>query len=923
MSSSATTTVHPDSLPLALSDAAAPLASRRTALIVLSLSVGLFLALLPFAQQFVAAYPLFIPVNQTVLVVNDVITATMLLAQLRLSRSLGVLVLACAYAFSALVAVAHMLSFPGVFAAQGLLGGGAQTTAYLYISWHTGFALIVGGYVLMARRKLPDWISLRKTIPFALGVTALVAALVAITCTAGHELLPAILAGTQYSPGFHFFQYGQWVATAAVLVLLWRRKPHSLLDLWMLVVLSAWFFEIGLTAIFNAGRYDVGFYAGRVYALFASAFVLGMLLVEQYRLYGDLVNARRQAASAEELRNNREVVSMAMRSGRMGAWSYNIAKTSFTASPEMESIFGIAPRGGSATRDELQRVVHRDDFQNLRDSVRAAVRDHQEFTATFRFRHADGQWRWMEARGRPAIDVGGPEGLLFGVAADVTERKAAQEAQARFELRFRTMVDAIPQLAFMARPDGWMYWYNRRWYEYTGTSPSEMEGWGWQRVHDPAVLPAVNDRWQQSLRSGEPFEMVFPLRGADGQFRSFLTRISPLKDEGGNVTHWFGTNTDITAQLRAEEELRSADRRKDEFLATLAHELRNPLAPIRSAVDIMHRSASLPRDLHPLRAMLDRQSRHLARLVDDLLELARITQGKVELRRQPASVVQCLHEAIEAVRPSLDGARHDLRVVVCADPLVADIDPTRIVQTFVNLLVNAVKFTPAGGRIEVAARREGAQALVRVRDTGIGIAATHIDHLFEMFSQPQPAIDRTVGGLGIGLALVRGLVQLHGGTVQAHSDGQGQGSEFTVRLPLAPAESFRPHQGDEDDTASGTPAQSRRVLVIDDNHDACATLAALLRMEGHEVREAHDGPEGIDAAKAFAPDLVLLDIGMPGMSGYEVAQALRKLPGGGALRIVAVTGWSQDHDRQRSREAGFDHHLAKPVGVDELLKLLA
>ena len=906
--------------PLVLSDAPASPASRRMALVVLALSLGLFLALLPFASQVLVAFPLFVPVNQTVLVVNDLVTAAMLFAQLRLSRRLGVLVLACAYVFSALLAIAHMLTFPGAFSAQGLLGAGPQTTAYLYVFWHTGFPLLVAGYVLARQRTLPADVRLRAAIPASLLATVFLAAFSVVLCTLGSELFPPMLAGTQYVPAFNVFRHAQWVVAAAVLVLLWRRRPHSLLDLWMLVVLAAFFFEVGLTAVFNAGRFDVGFYAGRVYALFASAFVLVMLLVEQDRLYGDLVQARDTAESEASLRGNREVLSMAMRSGRMGAWSYNVERATFTASPELETIFGIAPRGGRATRDELQRVVHHDDFDALRQAVRTAVREHREFTATFRFRHAGGQWRWLEARGRPASDVGGPEGLLFGVAGDVTEHRAAQQAQAQFELRFRTMVDAIPQLAFMARPDGWVYWYNRRWYEYTGSKPQEMDGWGWQQVHDPAVLPSMLARWKESLRTGEPFEMVFPLRGADGRFRPFLTRVQALKDDSGQVTHWFGTNTDITAQQRAEEELRSADRRKDEFLATLAHELRNPLAPIRTAIDLMQRSTAMPPALQPLRAVLDRQSKHLERLVDDLLELSRISQGKVMLHRRPASVVECVHEAIEAVRPSLDRARHELRVVVCADPLVADVDPTRMVQTFVNLLGNAVKFTPAGGRIEVAVRREGAQALVRVRDDGIGITAEHIGTIFEMFSQAQPALERAEGGLGIGLALVRGLVQLHEGTVEAHSAGPGQGSEFTVRLPLAPVESFRPSRGSDATSPSGIAP--RRVLVIDDNRDACATLAALLRMEGHEVLEAHDGAEGIAAALEFRPQLVLLDIGMPGMNGYDVAQELRKLPGGAGMRIAAVTGWSQEHDRRRSQESGFDHHVAKPVAFDELLKLL-
>lgn len=524
-------------------------------------------------------------------------------------------------------------------------------------------------------------------------------------------------------------------------------------------------------------------------------------------------------------------------------------------------------------------------------------------------------------RGRATYGPDGRPLLLLGVGIDITERRRAEEIAMEGEARFRVMADGMPQLAWMARPDGWIYWYNKRWYQYTGTTPDDMEGWGWQSVHDPAVLPSVLQRWKRSIATGEPFEMVFPLRGADEKLRPFLTRVLPLKDANGRVIHWFGTNTDITAQREAEEALRQADRRKDEFLATLAHELRNPLAPIRTAVELMGRMQPLPEGVERARAILERQSRHLTRLVDDLLETSRITQGKVRLQKERVSILDALNDALEAVGPAMQAARHELSLNLPEDALPADADGTRLAQVFLNLLNNAVKFTPPGGHIRLGAKRERDEAVVWVRDTGIGISAEQLPKIFDMFSQASPALDRSQTGLGIGLALVRGLVSLHGGTIEARSAGVGKGSEFVVRLPLAdaavpaavPAASQRP----------AAACEPKRVLVIDDNRDAATSLRLLLEMLGHHVREAHDGVEGIHAAGDFRPDLVLLDIGMPRMNGYEAAREIRRQANGSALKIVAMTGWGQEADKQRAREAGFDVHLTKPIDpriVESLLR---
>ncbi|MGO4469270.1 hybrid sensor histidine kinase/response regulator, partial [Pseudoduganella sp. RAF53_2] len=504
---------------------------------------------------------------------------------------------------------------------------------------------------------------------------------------------------------------------------------------------------------------------------------------------------------------------------------------------------------------------------------------------------------------------------------DITERKRSEEAATELEAQFQTLANEIPQIAWMSRPDGWIYWFNRRLFEYTGLSQAQVEGWSWEQAIDPKAYREVEQNWRRSLATGEPFEMVLPIRGADGVYRPFLTRAVPMKNSEGRIVHWFGTNTDITAQSEAEQALKRADQLKDEFLATLAHELRNPLAPIRNATELLSRLKDLPANVERVLAIIDRQSRHLARLVDDLLEVSRITQGKVELRRKTVSVVDCLSDALHAVDAALKSAGLEVTIHLPEEPLYANADATRIVQCFVNLLNNAIKFTPRAGFITVSAERTGSQAQIIIADSGIGIAPENLDKIFGLFAQLTPALERSHGGLGIGLSLVKGFVELHGGTVSASSEGLGKGSSFTVELPLMEAQAVAPSE-----RRFAGPVHSlepRRVLVVDDNLDAAACLVQLLVSAGHDVREAHDGPEGLRMAFDFEPEVILLDIGMPGMSGLDVARELRRRAGHPPPRIIAVTGWGQERDRKLTRDAGFDFHLTKPVNHTELDVLMS
>jgi PAS domain S-box-containing protein len=414
----------------------------------------------------------------------------------------------------------------------------------------------------------------------------------------------------------------------------------------------------------------------------------------------------------------------------------------------------------------------------------------------------------------------------------------------------------------------------------------------------------------------------------DGNPKTFLNNLVGVIEGGALVRAW-GTQLDITERKRLEEELRrraeelaGADRRKDQFLAMLAHELRNPLAPIRNAVELMRQAEIVDPSFSASREMVERQVKHLARLVDDLLDVSRITRGSIRLRKEAVDLVTIAERAVEATRPLIEARGHHLQLDLPDRPLRLEADPTRLEQVISNLLNNAAKYTMPGGQIWLVVKSEGPEATVRVRDTGIGVPPDVLGRVFEPFVQSDGSLARSEGGLGIGLTLVRSLVEMHGGTVEAHSPGLGQGSEFVVRLPVRPGPSVAAERYESDEPASPLTHRSR-VLVVEDNVDAAESLAALLRLWGHEVQVVNDGLAAIDAAREQRPEVVLLDIGLPGLDGYQVARKLREEVGLDHALLVAMTGYGQPEDRRRSQEAGIHLHYVKPVEPAILRELLA
>ena len=823
-----------------------------------------------------------------------------------------------------------------------------------------------------------------------------------------------------------------------------------------------------------------------------------------------------------------------------------------------------------------------------------------------------GSERAIDDSAAPIRDEAGQIVGVVLVFRDVSTRRKQETALRASEAQFRQMANSIPQLAWMARPDGHIFWYNRRWYEFTGTTPADMEGWGWQSVHDPEELPRVLERWRGALANVEPWEDTFPLRRHDGEFRWHLSRAMPLLDDVGNVEFWFGTNTDVTGQREAEEQirfqarmlaavnqavvatnaegaviywntyaetlygwpasealgrrvteliipaemqaeaqrdlerlqrgenftiervkcrrdgsrfhalvsetpvvdadgrlkailrvsaditdrkqaedalrfladasqslaglvdykstlhkvarlavplfadwcavdlldtegelervavahadpqrlaqverlaqsvpqengqpfgahhvirtgrpemvaqvdeallehrnipeerralyrelgvqsyicvplsahgktlgaltflwaesgrhyreqdlrlaqdfahraavaiensrlyqaLRHADRRKDEFLAMLAHELRNPLAPIRTGLDILSLDSNGQSETIEV---MQRQVEHLVRLVDDLLDVSRIVGGKIELRREPLELSTIVARAVEAVQEMMQCASHKLDVHQADEPIWVEADPVRLVQVLENLLSNACKYTDSGGDISLTVEREPEGVAIHVRDNGVGMEPDLLPHVFELFTQSARSLDRSQGGLGIGLTLVRSLVEMHGGTVSVHSDGPQRGSVFTVRLPVcSPAGTAQPVE------QRALPGVGRRILVVDDNVGMARIVSRLLSKLGpHEVQTAHDGPAALELVREFHPAVVLLDIGLPGMDGYQVGRSIRQMSAGQDVLLVAVTGYGQEEDRRRSRDAGFDEHIVKPPSLQSIEMILA
>jgi PAS domain S-box-containing protein len=665
----------------------------------------------------------------------------------------------------------------------------------------------------------------------------------------------------------------------------------------------------------------------------------------------------------EMLNQSKEQLHMALSTGKLGHWQLDLTDLSLTSSSQCRANCGYAA-DEPFTYEMFRNAIHPDDRVRVETAVDRAIRECSNYEADYRCRWPDGSIHWINDRARVLDNerdrAAGTQ--MIGVTLDITERKQT-EALLVGQKRVLEMLAMGAVLAevlatlirviedqsggligsiLICQPDSNCF--------HMGVAPSlpasYIEALQHASISPPYLGPcgqashlseaitvvdiATDQRWSKEWRNltlGLGLRACYssPILASDGKtlgsFCMYYRKSHDLKPPNPQLleiaTHLAGIAIERRQLKKARQE---ADRRKDEFLAMLAHELRNPLTPILNAVQLLRLAGGNRGAIQSASEIMERQISQLVRLVDDLLDISRITRGKIELRQERVELASAVNHAIETTRPLLQSLGHRLAVTLPPQPVYLHGDLVRLTQIISNLLSNACKFTGKGGQIWLTVGCEGKQAVIRVRDTGIGIAADQLFHIFELFTQVDTSLERTQSGLGIGLTLVKNLTEMHGGRVEVHSDGYGRGSEFVVRLPLSVE---IPKSSSEPAPAKPEMKTGCRILVVDDNQDAATSLATWLKLIGNEIQIAYDGLAALEAATAFKPDIILLDIGLPKMNGYDVARRVRQQPWGEEMVLVALTGWGQDKDREKSREAGFNHHMVKPVDHAALTRLLA
>jgi PAS domain S-box-containing protein len=642
------------------------------------------------------------------------------------------------------------------------------------------------------------------------------------------------------------------------------------------------------------------------------------------------VDAIMRARVEYDLANARQRLETALSASAIGIFDWDIVNGRVYGDANFARMFGIVlDRDGSTGVATFEPLIHPDDRVARSANVRKTLETGALYEAEYRIVNR-GQTRWVLSRGKTERDASNRAVRFLGVLLDITSQRHAEREQQSTSMELHrlsrvheTVLSNMRDFVTVVDRAGRFLYANHHLLSVWGKTLDEVVGktrleLGYEPEHHELHMREI----AQVLETRQPVRGEVAYTGTNGEYGVYDYIFAPVLGPDGEVESIVSTSRNITQRKQAEEALQEADRQKNAFIAQLAHELRNPLAPIRNASHVFRMSKSAEPDLLWAGDVIDRQIDHLTRLIDDLLDISRISRNKLELRRQRILLQDIVQGAIEISRPAIDQNGHSLTMAISPEPIYMLADMARLTQVLMNLLINAAKYTKPGGRLELSAGREGGNAIMRVKDNGIGIDPAVLPRVFEMFFQVDASMERSQGGLGIGLSLVKSVVELHGGSVEAHSDGPGSGSEFIVRIPAVVA-SASPAVDAKKSDSGGRTAVPRRVLVVDDNRDSAESLAIFLQLVGHEVRTAFDGIDALELANTFDPDVLLLDLGMPKLNGYEVCRHIREQNWGKRMLIIAQTGWGQEDDKRRTREGGFDQHLVKPVDPTHVAKLVA
>ncbi len=722
--------------------------------------------------------------------------------------------------------------------------------------------------------------------------------------------------------------------------LLWRTRFQDLLTLESALTFQRSFPDFKEQGWIKDLEFDMVRRDGSILPVLLSTMIVrgdtGGYLMDRSTVYD--ITERRRTENA--LRQREAELREAQRLAQVGSWEWDPTEDVLQWSAERYRIAGIEPMSQPLTYRSLAQFYTSESFAQLSIIMEDALRSGEPYDGELETVHPDGSTGWIYIRGEARSDAQGLIVGLRGTEQDITQRKRVETELLRHrehlellvaertaalresELRYRTVAD------FTADWETWRGEDGR--YRYVSPASEHITGYPAAafledaRLLERIIYPEDRDRFVVHLAEQRdhdaPMTMEFRIQRADGQIAWIEHICRAVYDDAGRYAGSRASNRDITKRKQAEEALREADQRKDQFLAILGHELRNPLAPIRNAAELLHQGTALTSDQVRWAAdLLSRQVSHITRLVDDLLDVSRITRGKVQLQRIPVDLAEIAHRALEQTRPLLEEARHRLHTSFPSQPLTVEADPVRLAQIISNLLTNTAKYTDPGGKVWLTVAEEAGQAVVQVRDTGIGIHPELLPRIFDMFIQEEQGLDRARGGLGLGLTLAKSLVEMHGGQIEAQSPGRGLGSTFTMRLPL-----WRVHTlATVLPPSTSTESKSHQILVVDDNPDVAESFALLLEIWGHHVHIVYDGESAVTACSQVCPDIVFLDIGLPGIDGYETARRLRQTEAGRSVYLVAVTGYGQEDDIAQAKAAGFDTHLLKPVVPEALEACLA